>query len=52
MQQVFFITYCLLEIPANIMLKILPPSRWIGCLVVAWGAVSRMTCPSVSVTLG
>ena len=38
--KVFFLTYCLLEIPANIMLKILRPSRWLAFLVFAWGTVS------------
>lgn len=42
--QVFFFPYCLLEIPANVMLKILRPSRWIGCLVIAWGTVRTPLC--------
>ena len=40
---VFFFPYCLLEIPANVMLKLLRPSRWIGCLVIAWGTVTTCT---------
>lgn len=39
--QVFFFPYSILEVPANVMLKLLRPSLWIGCLVIAWGTV----CP-------
>ncbi|KAK5173937.1 uncharacterized protein LTR77_002618 [Saxophila tyrrhenica] len=42
---VFFIPYCLFEIPANVALKVLRPSRWIGCLVVAWGTVGSRFRP-------
>ncbi|KAJ7027912.1 major facilitator superfamily domain-containing protein [Mycena alexandri] len=35
----FFITYSLLEIPCNILLKLLRPSMWISSIVMAWGIV-------------
>lgn len=37
--QVFFFPYSVLEVPANVALKLLRPSLWIGCLVIAWGTV-------------
>ncbi|KAJ7460695.1 major facilitator superfamily domain-containing protein [Mycena latifolia] len=36
---VFFIPYSLLEIPCNIMLKLLRPSVWIASITLAWGIV-------------
>ncbi|KAJ6485814.1 major facilitator superfamily domain-containing protein [Mycena sanguinolenta] len=35
----FFITYSLLEIPCNVVLKLLRPSIWIPSLTLAWGIV-------------
>lgn len=35
--QVFFVPYILLEIPSNLMLKKLSPSRWICTLTFLWG---------------
>ncbi|KAJ7777299.1 major facilitator superfamily domain-containing protein [Mycena metata] len=35
----FFITYGLLEVPCNILLKLLRPSIWISSIVLAWGIV-------------
>ncbi|KAJ7355675.1 major facilitator superfamily domain-containing protein [Mycena albidolilacea] len=35
----FFITYSLLEIPCNILLKLLRPSIWIPSMTLAWGIV-------------
>ncbi|KAI0776609.1 MFS general substrate transporter [Trametes elegans] len=35
----FFIPYCLFEIPANIAMKVMSPSRWIPLIVFCWGAV-------------
>lgn len=37
--QVFFISYSLLEVPSNIILKLTRPSWWIAFLVVSWGLV-------------
>lgn len=33
----FYIPYCLLEVPSNIILKMMRPSRWISILLFAWG---------------
>ncbi|KAK2739568.1 hypothetical protein FQN57_006530 [Myotisia sp. PD_48] len=38
----FFIPYSLLEVPSNIVLKLLKPSIWITIMVFSWGTV--MTC--------
>ena len=35
----FFIPYALFEIPSNIVLKMMRPSRWMACLVISWGIV-------------
>lgn len=32
----FFPTYCLLEVPSNIILKLLRPSIWITILLFSW----------------
>ncbi|KAK4048922.1 hypothetical protein OIV83_004478 [Microbotryomycetes sp. JL201] len=39
---VFFITYCLCEVPANLMLKKLRPSLWLAMITVAWGIVMTL----------
>jgi sugar phosphate permease len=39
---VFFITYVAFEIPSNLILKKIRPSRWLPLIMVAWGTV--MTC--------
>lgn len=39
---IFFITYCLFEVPANAMLKILRPSIWLPTIMVAWGIVMTL----------
>ncbi|KAG8767274.1 hypothetical protein FRC15_005797, partial [Serendipita sp. 397] len=39
---VFFILYCAAEIPSNILLKLLRPSRWIPSIMVAWGIVMTL----------
>ncbi|KAL6302068.1 MFS general substrate transporter [Sparassis latifolia] len=36
---VFFIPYCFFEIPSNLAMKRLRPSRWIPGIMVAWGLV-------------
>ncbi|GAA5982693.1 hypothetical protein JCM11641_002339 [Rhodosporidiobolus odoratus] len=38
----FFITYCLFEVPSNLMLKKCRPAYYIGGITIVWGIV--MTC--------
>ncbi|KAF2093482.1 MFS general substrate transporter [Rhizodiscina lignyota] len=38
----FFICYTLLEVPSNIVLKILRPSIWISILLFSWGTVMTL----------
>jgi len=33
----FFVPYTLLEVPSNIVLKLMRPSRWIALLMFFWG---------------
>ncbi|KAH6915672.1 MFS nicotinic acid transporter Tna1 [Coprinopsis sp. MPI-PUGE-AT-0042] len=35
----FFITYCLFEVPSNLILKKFRPSKWLPFLTVVWGLV-------------
>jgi hypothetical protein len=35
----FFVPYTLLEVPSNIILKLMRPSRWIAILMFSWGLV-------------
>jgi hypothetical protein len=35
----FFIPYALLEVPSNIILKLMRPSWWIAIMMFAWGVV-------------
>ena len=37
---VFFIAYCLLELPSNLMLHRFGARRWLSRIVVTWGLVS------------
>jgi hypothetical protein len=46
--QVFFFLYSILEVPANVMLKLLRPSLWIGYLVIVWGTVCPESIPNTS----
>lgn len=39
---IFFITYCVFEVPANALLKILRPSIWLPSIMVAWGIVMTL----------
>ncbi|KAG9313540.1 major facilitator superfamily domain-containing protein [Chiua virens] len=41
---IFFIPYCLGQIPSNITLKLFRPSRWIPVIMVAWGLVMTLMC--------
>ncbi len=36
---VFFLTYAAFEVPSNLLLKRLRPSRWLPAIMVAWGTV-------------
>ncbi|OGM50859.1 putative MFS nicotinic acid transporter Tna1 [Aspergillus bombycis] len=39
---VFFFTYCVFELPSNLLLKKMRPSRWLPLLMVAWGIVMTL----------
>ncbi|KAF7357691.1 hypothetical protein MVEN_00814800 [Mycena venus] len=39
---VFFIPYALAEVPSNIALKLVRPSRWIPSIMLAWGLVMTL----------
>ncbi|EGX95801.1 MFS nicotinic acid transporter Tna1, putative [Cordyceps militaris CM01] len=39
---VFFFTYSLFEVPSNIVLKLMPPSRWIGIMMLGWGTAMTL----------
>ncbi len=39
---VFFFTYCVFEIPSNLLLKRLRPSVWLPSIMVAWGTVMTL----------
>ena len=39
---VFFFTYCLFEVPSNLVLKRLRPSIWLPTIMVAWGTVMTL----------
>ena len=40
---IFFLAYCLLEIPSNLMLHRFGARRWISRIVISWGAISTLT---------
>jgi ACS family tartrate transporter-like MFS transporter len=40
---VFFLSYCLFQVPANLALARLGARRWLAALMVAWGVVSMAT---------
>ncbi|CAF1075727.1 unnamed protein product [Adineta ricciae] len=39
---VFFVTYVLFEIPSNLVLKKLRPSRWIPMIMITWGIIMTL----------
>ncbi|KAI1415869.1 MFS general substrate transporter [Hypoxylon sp. FL1857] len=39
---VFFFTYAAFEVPSNLLLKKLRPSRWLPLIMVAWGTVMTL----------
>ncbi|ORX93929.1 major facilitator superfamily domain-containing protein [Clohesyomyces aquaticus] len=40
----FFVPYTLLEVPSNIVLKMMKPSRWIAILMFGWGMTMTLMC--------
>jgi MFS family permease len=38
-----FVTYVLVEVPSNLVLKKFTPSRWISIITVTWGIISTLT---------
>lgn len=38
----FFVPYTLLEVPSNIVLKMMRPSYWMAILMFAWGLVMTL----------
>jgi MFS family permease len=38
----FFVPYTLLEVPSNIIMKLMRPSRWISLLMFSWGLVMTL----------
>ena len=40
---VFFLGYCLFEVPANLLLRRFGARRWIGMLLIGWGVISVST---------
>ncbi|KAL3465085.1 major facilitator superfamily domain-containing protein [Aspergillus heterothallicus] len=39
---VFFFPYALFEVPSNVVLKLMRPSRWIAIMILAWGTVMTL----------
>ena len=39
---VFFFSYAAFEVPSNLLLKKLRPSRWLPTIMVAWGTVMTL----------
>ncbi|KAK7695993.1 hypothetical protein QCA50_000633 [Cerrena zonata] len=40
---VFYVSYILVELPSNLILKKMKPSRWLPFLVIAWGTVTTLS---------
>ena len=40
---IFFVTYILSELPSNLVLKKLRPSRWISFITIAWSIIATLT---------
>ncbi|THH32727.1 hypothetical protein EUX98_g1476 [Antrodiella citrinella] len=40
---VFYVSYILVELPSNLILKKMKPSRWLPFLVAIWGTVTTLT---------
>jgi MFS transporter, ACS family, tartrate transporter len=39
----FFVTYTLLEVPSNLLLRRVGARRWLGRILISWGLVSSLT---------
>ncbi|KAL2844996.1 histidine phosphatase superfamily [Aspergillus pseudoustus] len=40
---ILFVTYCLFEVPSNLVIKKLTPSRYIASIAVIWGVIATLT---------
>ncbi|EAU32566.1 conserved hypothetical protein [Aspergillus terreus NIH2624] len=40
---ILFVTYCLFEVPSNLVIKKLKPSRYIATITVLWGIIATLT---------
>ncbi|KAN0135409.1 major facilitator superfamily [Lactarius tabidus] len=40
----FYIPFCLVEVPSNILLRVFSPSRWIPSIMIGWGTVTTLMC--------
>ncbi|EPS28482.1 hypothetical protein PDE_03428 [Penicillium oxalicum 114-2] len=40
---ILFVTYCLFEVPSNLVIKKLTPSRYIAVISVLWGIIATLT---------
>jgi ACS family tartrate transporter-like MFS transporter len=51
---VFFLSYCLFQVPANMLLTRIGARRWLGILMVVWGVVSMAAAlvPNSAVYIG
>ncbi len=51
---VFFLSYCLFQVPANILLARIGARRWLGLLMIVWGMVSMATAfvPNTAAYIG
>ncbi|KAL2830265.1 histidine phosphatase superfamily [Aspergillus cavernicola] len=40
---ILFVTYCLFEVPSNLVIKKLTPSRYIASISIVWGIIATLT---------
>lgn len=40
---ILFVTYCLFEVPSNLVIKKLQPGRYLGLLTIAWGLIATLS---------
>ena len=45
----FYVPYTLLEVPCNVLLKLMRPSLWISILLFSWGLVMTLVGPTPSI---
>jgi hypothetical protein len=48
---IFFVPYALLEVPSNIVLKLMRPSIWIAILMFFWGTCMTLVLLSTTLSL-